>query len=115
MTYEEVNIGKYATTRHFKLINSSFLIKPFTELLNIASDRGFAKSNPNYWVKTRSGVKWSKNALTGIFETTIPNVYYGDLKKKGIKSNSVIFKFESGNLLKIYLFDFYTTNLNQLI
>lgn len=79
--YKEINVGKYKSVRHFELtevIGQQVL----SDLLNISQDREFAKSRPDYWVKTHNGKKWS-NPITGLFKTKAEgNVYFGDLDRK---------------------------------
>jgi len=79
--YKEINVGKYKSVLHFELVDvdgKQFL----TNFLNISQDRQFAKSRPNYWVKTHNGKKWS-NPITGLFKTRAEgNVYFGDLERK---------------------------------
>jgi hypothetical protein len=79
--YNEINIGKYKSVRHFELVDvdgSQIL----TNLLNISQDRQFAKSHPDFWLKTHNGKKWS-NPITGLFKTRVDgNVYFGDLEHK---------------------------------
>ncbi len=79
--YKEVNVGKYKTVRHFELVEVEGN-QMLTDNINISQDRQFAKSNPDFWIKTHNGKKWS-NPITGLFKTGVKeNVYFGDLERK---------------------------------
>lgn len=79
--YKEVNVGKFRTVRHFKLVEVEGR-QVLTDLINISQDRQFAKSQPDYWVKTHNGKKWL-NPITGLFKTRATgNVFFGDLERK---------------------------------
>ena len=55
----------------------------------------------------RIGNKWS-NCITGLFKTSLKNIYKGDTQKK---KNLVIFNFlEDGNTLIVKYFKNYFTN-----
>ncbi|MCF1421041.1 hypothetical protein [Mangrovimonas futianensis] len=79
--YKEVNVGKYSTTRHFELVYHSGENDIFSEKIKITNDRGFAKSNPDYWVTEKNDRKWNKQTLSGLFKTDISNIYHGDTKR----------------------------------
>ena len=112
--YKEINIGKYSTTKHFELVNQNTDNNNLTNLIKISKDRGFAKSNPLYWLNTRINNKWSKRNLTGLFKTTISNLFKGDIDKK---KNLLLIKFSEGaNSLTVYCFkDYYTSNLDNVL
>lgn len=112
--YKEINVGKYSTTKHFELVNQNTDNNSLTNLIKISKDRGFAKSNPLYWLNTRINNKWSKRNLTGLFKTSISNLFKGDIDKK---KNLLLIKFSEGaNSLTVYCFkDYYTSNLDNVL
>jgi hypothetical protein len=113
IVYNEIDKGKYLTTRYYESNNA---VKPFNLVIKIAVDRGYAKSNPDYWLTNKEGVKLAKNALSGLFKTSIENLYYGDVKNNGKKTNSFLARFyDNGECLEIYYFDFYTKDIPYLI
>ena len=69
--FKEFNIGKFKTTRHFKLNSVSNGTNQLTDIINISEDRNCAKSNPDYWVQIREDNKWKKPRLTGLFKTDV--------------------------------------------
>jgi len=112
--YKEINVGKYSTTKHFELVNCNNDNNNLTNLIKISKDRGFAKSLPVYWLDTRTKNKWDDVSLTGLFKTSIMNLFKGDINKK---KHLLLFKFsENANSLMIYCFkDFYTSNLKEVL
>ena len=113
LIYNEVNHGRYNSVKHYETQDAS---NPFTNLINIAKDRGFAKSNPNYWLKTKEGKKWSKNALSGLFKTSNEHIFWGDIKSNGRKTNTFLVEFsKDAEELKVYYFDYYTQDVENLI
>jgi hypothetical protein len=112
--YKEINVGKFSTTKHFELVNENNDKDNLTNLIKISKDRGFAKSLPIYWLNTRTENKWNKINLTGLFKTSITNLFKGDIDKK---KNLLLFKFSEGaNNLTVYCFkDYYTSNVNDVI
>ena len=112
--FQEFNVGKYRSVKHFDLLeikNGSSLL---STKINLSKDRGFAKSNPDYWVKLWSGNTWSKKTLTGLFKTKLPNVYFG---YKGKKEHLILFKFSNdSNTITIYYFEnFFTNDLTKVL
>lgn len=109
--YNEVNIGKFLSTRHYELIETNF--KPvLTDKLNISKDRKCANSRPVYWLKERRENKWSQ-CLTGLFKTKRCNVYKGDLCKK---RHLILFKFsDNRNTLTVFIFcNYYSKDLSEV-
>ncbi|TXE18579.1 hypothetical protein ES692_05925 [Psychroserpens burtonensis] len=79
--YKEINIGKYKSVKHFELVSCDGK-QVLTDLINLSTDRQFAKSSPVYWLKIHNGKKWS-NAVTGLFKVPdFRNVFFGDLRRK---------------------------------
>jgi len=112
--FQEFNEDKYRSVKHFELVeikNSSNLL---TTKINLSKDRGFAKSNPDYWVRTWQGSKWSAKTLTGLFKTKMPNVFFG---YKGKKESLILFKFSNnGSTLTLYYFEnFFTNDLTKVL
>ena len=77
--FKEINIGKYTTTQHFEIVKPT-QDEPETEKINLARDRQFAKSLPNYWLSYRLNNRWRR--ITGLFKVDNTNYYKGD---KGYK------------------------------
>ena len=98
-------------TELLEIKNGSNLI---TTKINLSKDRGFAKSNPDYWVKIWKGNKWSKKTLTGLFKTRKQNVYFG---YEGKKEHLILFKFSNnGSTLTLYYFEnFFTNDLTKVL
>ncbi|MFY9243930.1 MAG: hypothetical protein WAO74_12995 [Polaribacter sp.] len=112
--YKEINVGKYSTTKHFELVNQNNDNDNLTNLIKISKDRGFAKSNPLYWLNTQTNNKWNKRNLTGLFKTSISNLFKGDID---MKKNLLLIKFSEGaNSLTVYCFkNYYTSNLDNVL
>ena len=49
--FKEYNIGKFKTTRHYKLETVLNGTNRLTDIINISKDRNCAQSMPEYWVK----------------------------------------------------------------
>jgi hypothetical protein len=111
--YIEINVGKFSTTKHYELVNQIDENK-LTNRIKVSKDRGFAKSLPVYWLDTRTDNKWDKISLTGLFKTSVTNLFKGDTEKK---KNLLLFKFsEDTNSLTVYFFkDYYTSNLKDVM
>jgi hypothetical protein len=77
--FKEINVGKYSTTQHFEIVKPT-QDEPETEKINLARDRQFAKSLPNYWLSYRLNNRWRR--ITGLFKVDNTNYYKGD---KGYK------------------------------
>jgi hypothetical protein len=112
--YKEINVGKFSTTKHFELVNQNNDKDNLTNLVKVSKNRGFANSMPVYWIDTRTNNKWDEISLTGLFKTSITNLFKGDIDKK---KNLLLFKFsEDANSLTFYCFkDYYTSNVNDVI
>ena len=114
LEFSETNKGKYASVKHYE--TTDVLAEPFTERINISKDRGFAKSSPNYWLKTKDGAKWAKNALSGLFKTLEKNIYRADIRKNGIKTNSFLVEFSNNaEAVRVYFFNYYSWDTQHLI
>jgi hypothetical protein len=111
--YKEINVGKFSTTKHYELVNQVDENK-LTNLIKVSKDRGFAKSLPVYWLDTRTDNKWDKISLTGLFKTSITNLFKGDTDKK---KNLLLFKFSEGtSSLTIYCFNnYYKGDLSNVL
>lgn len=113
-TFKEINVGKYATVKHFKLEKVTNGKTQIGDKINLAKDRNFAKSMPEYWLKTHNGIKWSKYALTGLFKTKRPNYYKGDASRK--KHLILAYLNERNNNLIIYFYkDYYTADYESIL
>lgn len=105
--YNEINIGKYKSVKHYELIEVKNGTTQLSNLINISKDRNCAQSMPTYWLKIRQGNKWSR-CITGLFKTSCPGVYNGDLQKK---KHLIIFQFKDDiNKLIVYVFNGYFTS-----
>lgn len=114
----------FKEVRHYKSEKPITETNLLTEKINISKDRKFNNSiNVSYWLKIRCKNKWS-NAITGLKDTHIPLVYYGDIATisngKKIPKHLLIFHFTpGGNSVTIYLFENYypfnTQELNQIL
>tara|TARA_R110000851_G_scaffold16233_1_gene52868 strand:+ start:970 stop:1362 length:393 start_codon:yes stop_codon:yes gene_type:complete len=114
LIYKEINVGKFKTTRHYELINFIDPKIKLTKLLNLSKNREFAKSSPIFWLQIRIDNKWQKPRLTGLFKTSLSNVYYGDIDKC---KHLLLFNFsDRTNTLTIKYFEnYYTANLTSLL
>jgi len=112
--FKEFNVGKYRSVKHFELLEIKNGNNLLTTKINLSKDRGFAKSNPDYWVKIWKGNKWAVKTLTGLFKTKLPNIYFG---YKGKKEHLIIFKFsDDSNTITMYYFEnFYTNDLSKVL
>jgi hypothetical protein len=112
--FKEINEGKFATVKHYELIevkNGKPLLEPIVQLAN---NRAFAKSKPLYWFTHRKQNKWVLPRLTGLFATDKPNVFNGDINNK---TNLVLFVVDEVNntLLVDYYKDYFTYNLESIL
>jgi hypothetical protein len=112
--YKEINVGKFSTTKHYELINQNNREDHLTNLIKVSKDRGFANSVPVYWLHTKTNNKWDKISLTGLFSTSITNLFKGDTDKK---KNLLHFKFSEGaSSLTIYCFNnYYKGDLSNVL
>ena len=102
-TYKQINIDKFKSTKHFELIDVENGKQKLSGFLNISENRDFANSSPKYWVKERQNNKWVKPSLTGLFSTSMPNLYRGDKDKR---SHLLLFKFiDNKKTLVVYYFE----------
>jgi hypothetical protein len=111
--YTEINEGKFKTTKHYLIKESdgkSFL----SDKINIALDRKFALSTPNYWLSIRS-TKWLR--LTGLFYNYKLDLYFGDKGTNNKKEDLIIVKLlDYQRTAIVYYFDgYYTNDLNKVI
>lgn len=111
--FTEVNPGKYLTVKHFELKEPGSP-GPLSQEINIAVNRNFAKSRPDYWVKIREGKKWSRKALTGLFKTSAPGIFHGDHNGK---KHLLIFQFnkDASRVNVFYFRNYYTRNLKPVL
>ena len=110
--FKEVNEGKYKGVRHYDLITVKNGTSELSEKINLSKDRKCAQSMPDYWLKIRQGNKWSK-CITGLFKTSLRNVYKGDSERK---KNLIVLQFsDDESEVHIYYFkNFYTRNLSDV-
>jgi hypothetical protein len=103
----------FKTTTHYSLQTKTE--KPLiSDKLNIAESRDFAKSKPVFWCKEYNGEKWISPSLTGLFETTKEEVFWGC---RGKFEHLIIFAFyNNAQDLRVYYYEnFFTRNLEPLI
>ena len=112
-SFKEINPGKYHTVKHYELKEPK-TPGPLSKQINIAVNRNFAKSRPDYWVKTRKGKTWSRNALTGLFKTPTPGIFYGDHDNK---KHLLLFQFnrDASRVHVLYFKNFYTRKLQPVL
>lgn len=110
--FQEINEGKYSSVRHYELITTQNGKTQLSNLINISKDRKCAQSMPDYWLKIRQGKVWSK-CITGLFKTSLNNVYKGDSERK---KNLIVIKFsdDEKNVTVYYFKNFYTRNLSDV-
>ena len=107
--FNEINIGKFNTVKHFELDEQSTSSNRLGKFLNISCNRDFAKSKPDYWIKIKEGNRWQTFSLTGLFKTEFENVYKGDANRK---KHLLVFKFEDNqSKVLVYYFENYYTNV----
>ena len=89
--FKEFNEGKFKGVKHYELITVYNGSTQLSDKINVSKNREFAKSNPDYWIKTKEGNRWSKTNLTGLFKTTINYSYHGDsdFKKNLLKGGFI--------------------------
>ncbi len=93
---------------HYKLQKTKFGKSKLSDKIHISENREFAKSQPEYWLKTRDGKRWSKRYATGLFKTQYSTVFMGDLEmKKDLVIVSINRKEDS---LRVFVFDNYYSN-----
>lgn len=105
LIFKEINIGKSTTVKYYEFVNGNISNTPVKKLLRISENRGFAKSDPDYWVSNRGLTKWEiKPCLTGLFPTSTERVYLGDHNHK---ESLLIFDLTKPNILKVKFYDGY--------
>jgi hypothetical protein len=120
---KEVSVGKWATTRHFEVESPSIENSFLGNSVCFNKDRGFAKSNPDSWVKIKGGKegKTFGEYITGFFKYKDTFYFWGDrdsiINGKRQKLDLLIFFIQpdSGEIIVYYYprFDQYTTNWNN--
>lgn len=113
--YTEINVGKFATVQHYRLNNVINGRHILSELVNVQKDRGFAKSNPDYWLKVRVGKKWK--TLTGLFEDSKHEIFIADKGNINKKEELILAKFDDDNeqLIVYYFKNFYTKEISTVM
>jgi hypothetical protein len=111
--YQEINKGKYKSTKHYELLNVSG-VSQLSEAINKSKNQNCAQSMPEFWLKIKQGKNWSKNYLTGLFKTNVKNVFKGDHNKR---QHLIIFKFsDDTDTLTVYYFkNYYTNELSKIL
>ena len=112
--FKEINVGKYTTTQHFEIVKSTH-DEPETEKINLARDRQFAKSLPDYWLSYRLNNRWRR--ITGLFKVDDTNCYKGDKGYKVGEKHLIIALLDADNReVTIYTFEnYYTKNVDEAI
>lgn len=113
--YQEINEGKFKTTKHYQLIEVENGTQKLSNLINVVVDRGFAKSAPNFWLKIRNGKRWEN--FTGLFKTTTPGFYFADKGNNNRKEDLLIVKLSNyeRDLTVYYFKGYYTANLSEVL
>jgi hypothetical protein len=112
LEYSEANIGAFTTVRHFELIKGDNEGTPFSNLLNLAENRQFAKSSPDYWLKAKNNGKWDKKCITGLFNTPISEYYFGDHNRK---KDQIICLISQEKLVVHFIKNYYSHDTERLI
>ena len=113
--FEEINIGKFKGTKHYQLNEVVNGKSELSETINICNDRGFARSNPTYWLKIREGKKWV--VLTGLFATANSCFFVADKGKSNVKEALIFVQFNHNQqtVIVYYFKDYYTTDINKVL
>lgn len=113
--YQEINEGKFKTTKHYQLIEVENGTQKLSNLINVVVDRSFAKSAPNFWLKIRNGKRWEN--FTGLFKTTTPGFYFADKGNNNRKEDLLIVKLSNyeRDLTVYYFKGYYTANLSEVL
>lgn len=113
--YKEINEGKFKTTKHYAIVEVENGTKKLSDLINISSDRGFAKSAPNFWLKIRVGKRWVN--FTGLFKTSTPGIYFADKGINNRKEDLLIVKLSNyeRDMTVYYFKNYYTANLSAVL
>lgn len=113
--YQEINEGKFKTTKHYQLVEVENGTQKLSDLINIVVDRGFAKSAPAFWLKIRIDKRWAN--FTGLFKTSTPGIYFADKGDNNRKEDLLIVKFSNyeRDLTVYYFKGYYTANLSEVL
>ena len=113
--YKEINEGKFKTAKHYNIVEVKNGTQKLSDLINVALDRGFAKSAPSFWLKIRIGKRWEN--FTGLFKTSIPDFYFADKGKNNRKEDLLIVKLSNyeKDLTVYYFQNYYTANLSEVL
>ena len=113
--YKEINEGKFKTTKHYELVQVDSGNQILSNLINVVVDRGFAKSDPHFWLKIRLGKRWE--SFTGLFKTSTPGIYFADKGTNNRKEDLLIVKFSNyeRDLTVYYFKGYYTANLSEVL
>jgi hypothetical protein len=112
--FKEINKGKYATVKHYELIQVKNGNPILEHTVQLADNRAFAKSKPLYWFTHRKNNKWVKPFLTGLFATGKDKVYNGDIDNK---TNLLFFIIDevNGTLTVHYYKDYFTYEIESIL
>jgi len=113
--YNQINEGKFKTTKHYELVEVENGTQKLSNLINIVVDRGFAKSAPNFWLKIRIGKRWEN--FTGLFKTSTPGLYFADKGNNNRKEDLLIVRLSNyeRDLTVYYFKGYYTANLSEVL
>lgn len=110
--YNEINIGRYTTVKHFELAETLNGLPQLSTLINVSINRNYALSMPRYWVKERGNGGWIKPHLTGLFETGISHLYRGDANHK---SHLLLFQFADNELTLFFFKNQFSRDLSRFL
>jgi|GEM_PF-1265383 len=113
--FKEINVGEFKTAKHYNIVEVKNGTQKLSDLINVAVDRGFAKSAPSFWLKIRIGKRWEN--FTGLFKTSIPDIYFADKGKNNRKEDLLIVKLSNyeRDLTVYYFQNYYTSNLSEVL
>lgn len=101
--------------KEYKLISTK-LGQSLTDNIQIKTDDVMEADSPEYWLYYSINRKWSKKALTPLYNTKLPNVYIGWLKPN---KDTFLFRFNGNDLTVFYYPNVYAfdnrTKLKQLL
>ncbi len=97
-------------THHYEATVSTPLYKEYklisikngqrlTDMIQIKADEVMNVDSPEYWLHYFIGRKWSKQALSPLFNTSVGNIYHGSTKPT---DNTLLFRFTNENLTIFY-------------
>lgn len=84
--------------KEYKLISTK-LEQSLTDNIQIKTDHVMEADSPEYWLYYFIGRKWSKEALTPLYNTKLPNVYIGWLEPN---KDTFLFRFNGNDLTVFY-------------